>query len=75
MLALAYRELDEGEQFTQVQGVNVGAEVQASAPVQVHVFTGNPISNYEARAYTILPRAHWTNNYLAPRSSGGDHWL
>jgi len=67
--------LNEGQQFTQVSGVNVGAQVQASAPVQVHVFTGNPASTYEARAYTILPRNQWGDDYLAPRSSDGDYWL
>ena len=67
--------LDEGGQFTRVRGVNAGAEVRASSPVQVHVFTGNPVNSYEARAYTMLPRDQWTNDYLAPRSSGGDFWL
>jgi uncharacterized repeat protein (TIGR01451 family) len=67
--------LGQGEQFTQVTGVRAGARIQASSPVQVHIFTGNPASAYEARAYTILPRNEWSNEYLAPRSSDGDFWL
>jgi uncharacterized repeat protein (TIGR01451 family) len=67
--------LREGEQFTQVAGVRASARIHASHPVQVHIFTGNPASRYEARAYTILPRNEWSNEYLAPRSSDGDFWL
>jgi uncharacterized repeat protein (TIGR01451 family) len=67
--------LNSGEQLTQLQDINAGAQVRASAPVQVHTFTGNPASRYEARADTMIPRDQWTNNYLAPRSSDGDYWL
>lgn len=69
------RRLDEGDQHTEVEDVNSGAMVSASAPVQVHVFTGNIPSVYEARAYTMLPFEQWTNDYLASRSSDGDYWL
>jgi uncharacterized repeat protein (TIGR01451 family) len=67
--------LNQGEQFTQVAGIMSGARVEASAPVQVHIFTGDPDSTYEARAYTMLPRSQWSDDYLAPRSSDGDYWL
>jgi uncharacterized repeat protein (TIGR01451 family) len=67
--------LDEGGQLTEVRGVNAGAQVQASAPVQVNLFTGNPAADYEARAYTMLPTDQWMNEYLAPRSSDGDYWI
>lgn len=67
--------LDHGKQFTQVLGVMAGAQVLASDPVQVHILTGDPDSTYEARAYTMLPRSQWADDYLAPRSSDGDFWL
>jgi uncharacterized repeat protein (TIGR01451 family)/MYXO-CTERM domain-containing protein len=67
--------LNHGEQFTQVRGVIAGARVESSAPVQVHIFTGDPGSTYEARAYTILPCSQWSDDYLASRSSDGDYWL
>lgn len=67
--------LNEGEQFNVVSGVLAGASVVASAPVQVHIFTKDPASTWEARAYTMLPRDQWANDYLAPRSSDGDYWL
>jgi uncharacterized repeat protein (TIGR01451 family) len=70
--------LDEGGQFSHVNGVMAGAHVTATAPVQVHVFTGDPLEpggQYEARAYTIMPLSQWANDYLAPRSSDGDYWL
>lgn len=67
--------LNRGKQFTQISGVNVGAKVQATAPVQVHLFTADPLKRYEARAYTIVPFDQWTADILAPRSSDGDYWL
>ena len=67
--------LQKGEQFTQIDGVRVGARIQATAPIQMHVFTANPASSYEARAYTIIPSDQWTDDVLAPRSSDGDFWL
>ncbi len=70
--------LDYGQQATVIQGVMAGATVQASAPVQVHVFTGDPNEPdgyYEARAYTMIPRSDWQKSYLAPRTSDGDYWI
>ncbi len=68
--------LDEGEQFTQISGTtNSGGRVSASQPVQVHLLTANPQANYEARAYTIVPRDQWTNDLIGPRGADGDFWL
>ena len=68
--------LDEGEQFTQISGVtNSGGLIRASGPVQVHLLTANPQANYEARAYTLIPRDQWTADLIGPRGSGGDFWL
>lgn len=67
--------LNQGQQFIQPNGVIAGAQIQASAPVQVHLFTGNPALNFESRAYTIVPRDQWRADYLAPRTSDGDIWL
>lgn len=67
--------LQKGEQFTQIDGVRVGALIQATAPIQAHVFTANPASSYEARAFTMVPSDQWTDDVLAPRSSDGDFWL
>lgn len=75
--------LNQGQQLTRLgseigigpQSVLVGAEVQASAPVQVHLITANPQSRYEMRGYTMVPANQWTHDYLAPRSSDGDFWL
>lgn len=68
--------LNEGESFAQTTGTaNVGASVQASAPVQVHTFSSDPNATYEARGYTLVPRPEWTDDYIAPRSSDGDFLL
>lgn len=73
----ASQTLNSGYSFSQVSGVQTGAQIQASKPVQVHVLTGNdnPNINFEARAYTVVPRTQWEGDYLAPRSSDGDYWL
>ncbi|MBI1880177.1 MAG: IgGFc-binding protein, partial [Chloroflexi bacterium] len=75
--------LNQGEQFTRLgtevglgpDSVLVGARVQASEPVQVHLFVANPASRFEARGFTVVPENQWTDDYLAPRSSDGDFWL
>lgn len=67
--------LNYGGQLTRVSGVNSGAQVRASNPVQVHVFTSDRDRTYEARAYTMVPREQWIRDYLAPRSSDGDFWF
>lgn len=67
--------LNRGQQFTQVSGVRVGAYIQATAPVQVHTFTADPASRYEARADTMISFDEWTHDLLAPRSSDGDFWI
>jgi uncharacterized repeat protein (TIGR01451 family) len=68
--------LDEGQSFAQTSGTaNSGASVQASAPVQVHIFSTDPTSRYEARGYTLVPRSQWSGDYIAPRSSDGNFLL
>ncbi len=68
-------QLDKGEQFTQIDGIMVGAHIIATDPIQVHVFAADPASRYEGRAFTIVPIDQWANDFLAPRSSDGDFWL
>jgi len=72
--------LNQGEQYTtETGGVEVGArvDVQSGGPVQVHILTADPDAAipYEARAVTLLPLNLLADEYLAPRSSDGDHWL
>ncbi len=67
-----------GGQFTQINGVSTGTKITTSDVVQVQILTGDPnqIPNaYEARAYTMVPRMQWDDDYIAPRSSDGDYWL
>ncbi len=63
--------------YSVVQGVNVGASVRVTdgGPVQVHVLTADPDSEWEARAFTMYPVDELTDQWLAPRSSDGDFWL
>jgi uncharacterized repeat protein (TIGR01451 family) len=76
--------LNRGDQLTRIgsqvgidpdESVLVGAQVLASAPVQVHVFTADPAATWEARAYTMFPFDFLEDEWLAPRASDGDFWL
>lgn len=75
--------LDQGEQYNHIGTPNglgpdstlVGARVQASAPVQVHLFAANPLAAYEARGFTPVPFNQWTDDYIIPRTTEGDVWL
>lgn len=67
--------LDQGEQFSMIQGVQSGTRVHASAPVQVHIIAIDPAQRFEARGFTLVPEDQWADDYLAPRSSDGDFWL
>lgn len=67
--------LDEGGNFPVIDGVQSGAEIHASELVQVNLIAKNPLSTFQARAYTMLPSDQWADKYLAPRSSDGDFWL
>jgi uncharacterized repeat protein (TIGR01451 family) len=67
--------LNQGEQLSLANGVLAGTRVEATGPVQVHLFESDPDSTWEARGYTLVPFEQWTNDYLAPRASDGDFWL
>lgn len=67
--------LNEGQQYHTPTGVNVGARIRSSKPVQVHMGATDPVRTYEMRGITLIPLDQWTNNYLAPRTSDGDIWL
>ena len=67
--------LEEGENRPFLTGIESGTQVVATEPVQVQLFTGDPVRTYEARAFSLRCRDEWSNRYLAPRSSDGDFWL
>ncbi len=61
-------DLDQGESCI-VTNVNRGAKVLNSTstkPVQVHMFTGEVGSQYESRAFTLLPTSQWGPSYYSP---------
>ena len=47
-------------------GIDSGATVTADGPVQVQMLTGACGSPYAARAYTLIPRDEWRNDYYSP---------
>ena len=68
--------LGEGESLFINGGIMKGATVTASAPVQVHLVTGDRRSTsssesgaYEARFYTQIARSRWGRDYYNPVGS------
>ncbi len=61
--------LNEGESVFVNGGVNVGARVTSTKPVQVMMYAGDVGSNYESRDSTLLPLSLWSNSYFTPVST------
>jgi uncharacterized repeat protein (TIGR01451 family) len=61
--------LAEGKSYLVNDGVNIGATVTSSKPVQVDILTGDIGSNYESRDSALLPTNLWSNNYYTPVST------
>jgi uncharacterized repeat protein (TIGR01451 family) len=59
--------IDEGESLY-VTDLQIGGTVQASAPVQVAMITGEVCENYESRWYTLFPGELWSDSYYNPVS-------
>ena len=56
--------LGEGENY--VVRVNQGDALTSSAPIQVHLLTGDIGSTYEMRWFSLAPRPDWSNDYYTP---------
>ena len=61
--------LDEGESYLTVETVREGARIQASAPVQVALITGDICETYEARWFVLFPEEQWSDTYYSPVGS------
>ncbi len=64
--------LNQGESYHVSGGVNVGATVSSSAPVQVDVITGDIGSRYESRWLTMYPVGQWSDSYYTPVGTASD---
>jgi uncharacterized repeat protein (TIGR01451 family) len=65
--------IDSGEVVFVGGGINRGARVRSSAPVQVHVGSGDAGAAYELRWFTLLPNALLTDDYVNPVGSSNDN--
>ena len=61
--------LDEGESYHVDGGVDEGATVSTTAPVQVDLLTGHICTVFESRFFTLLPTAAWSDSAYTPVSS------
>lgn len=68
------RAIDEGESTLVDGGVLEGARVRASAPVQVHLATGDTTASYESRWYTLFPDAVLSADYMSMAGSSVDNF-
>jgi uncharacterized repeat protein (TIGR01451 family) len=64
--------LNQGQSYLTAGTVRQGALVQASAPVQVAMVTGDICDTYEARWYVLFPENQWTNRYYSPVSTSAE---
>ncbi len=58
--------LNEGESFLVNGNVHSGATINASAPIQVDLITGDICARAEARFFTIKPISLWSDSYYNP---------
>ncbi len=61
--------IGEGQTVYLNGGVQQGAKVVASKPVQVFLMTGVIGSNYENRSFQVFPTEGLVNDYIAPASA------
>ena len=60
--------INQGESLQVLRGIVAGAHLVASKPVQVHMVTGDILSHWESRWYTLYPREQWHTDYYNPVS-------
>jgi len=58
--------LDRGQSYLLDGGVQAGGAVNASAPVQVAMITGDRCDTYESRWYVLFPDEQWSDSYYSP---------
>jgi uncharacterized repeat protein (TIGR01451 family) len=58
--------LHEGQGYIVHGGVNAGAYVTSSAPIQAHLITGDVGARWESRWFSLAPRAQWSSSYYNP---------
>ena len=58
--------LDEGETYFLNGGLNLGASVDSTAPVQVNLITGDLCGNFASRFITLAPTELWSSSYYNP---------
>lgn len=49
-----------------IEGVESGARLTSSDPIQAHILTGDRSTTYEARWFVLVPREQWDNSYFNP---------
>ena len=60
------RWLNEGESYQVDGGINAGAKILSTKPIQAHLVTGDEGGYYENRWFTLFPCELWDNSYYSP---------
>ena len=66
------RTLNAGETYHVNGGLREGAGVSSTAPIQLHLITGDLGSRYESRWYAIPPTDSWSDAYYSPVGTAND---
>ncbi|MEM8910026.1 MAG: proprotein convertase P-domain-containing protein, partial [Bacteroidota bacterium] len=53
--------------------IDVGDNITANNPIQVHLLTGDVCATFESRFFTLKPEEQWSNNYYNPVSTPNDN--
>lgn len=61
--------LDEGDTFHVNGGLQLGATIDSTRDIQVHLNTGEICSGFQSRSFTLFPVEDWTNTYFSPVDS------
>ncbi len=64
--------LTAGESYHVNGGLKAGATVNASAPVQVDMLTGDVCAVYESRWFSLFPTDQWSDSYYSPVGTPSD---
>ena len=64
--------LNQGESYQVDGGIDTGASVTATKPVQAHIFTGDVGARFESRFYTLYPVENWSDSYYSPVGTAAD---
>ncbi len=60
------RWLNQGDTYLVKDGIQAGAKITSTRPIQAHLITGDRAGRFENRWFTLFPCELWDNSYFSP---------